>query len=87
MKIVLDRRNCNCWQAACDSHFGSHFLGAEITPVDCVIEMSDDGKDELNFLILDRDGINKTLVVDEENRGDVYNSWNEVWEKQQQKPE
>lgn len=85
MKIVLDCRSCKCWGAACETHFGSHFLGEEVTPIDCVVDMVEDGHEELRFFITDRDGQDKTLVVTEENRGDVYNSWREYWEKQQAK--
>lgn len=85
MKIVLDRRSCKCYEQACETHFGWHFLRDEITPIDCLIEMSDDGKQELTFFILDRDGVDKTLVVDESNRADAYDSWRRVWEQQQAK--
>jgi hypothetical protein len=82
MKIVLDRRSCNCYEQACETHFGWHFLRQEITPIDCVIEMSDDGNKEITFFILDRDGMDKTLVVDERNRAEAYDSWRQVWEQQ-----
>jgi len=45
--------------------------------------MMDDGRDELTFLILDKDGTDKELVVDEQNRAEAYDSWRLVWEKQQ----
>jgi hypothetical protein len=86
MKIVLDQRSCNCWDAACEAHFGWHFLGEEITPVDCVIETVDDDLPELTFYIKDRDGSDKTLVIDDTNRGDAYNSWRQAWEKQAHRP-
>jgi len=84
MKIVLDRRSCNCWDAACETHFGWHFLRQEVTPVDCTIEVTEDGKDETTFLIKDRDGIDKVLVVDESNYAVAYDSWHLAWEKQQE---
>jgi hypothetical protein len=83
MKIVLDRRSCNCWDAPCETHFGWHFLRDEITPIDCTIEVSDDGKPETTFLIYDRDGVDKTLVVDDANRSEASDSWRLAWEKQQ----
>jgi hypothetical protein len=83
MKIVLDRRSCNCHEPACETHFGWHFLREEITPIDCVIEISDDGQEEITFFIMDRDGVDKTLVVDESNRADAYDSWLLAWEEQQ----
>jgi hypothetical protein len=84
MKIVLNQRSCNCWDAACEAHFGSHFLGQEVTPVDCTMEVSDDGHSEITFYIQDRDGSDKVLVVDESNRGEAYDGWRQAWEKQQQ---
>jgi hypothetical protein len=83
MKLTLDRRSCTCWQPACESHFGSHFLGEEITPIDCLIASEEDGKNELTFFILDRDGLDKVLVIDENNRADAIDSWQLAWEKQQ----
>ena len=83
MKIKLDRRSCNCWDAPCEAHFGWHFLRQEITPVDCTVEVTDDGQSQTTFLILDRDGIDKVLVVDETNRLEAYDSWRQAWEKQQ----
>ncbi len=85
MKLVLDRRSCTCWQAPCDSHFGNYFLGDEVKPVDCLIQMEDDGKAEITFIILDRDGIDKTLVVDENNRTEAIDSWTAAWEAQQKR--
>lgn len=85
MKIVLDRRSCNCYEPACETHFGWHFLREEITPIDCVIEISDDGQEEITFFIMDRDGVDKTLVVDESNRAEAYDSWLLAWEEQQSK--
>ena len=86
MKIILDRRTCNCWEPACETHFGWHFLRKEITPVDCTVEIREDGQPETTFLILDRDGIDKVLVVDEENWAEAYDSWRLAWEKQQANP-
>ncbi len=83
MKIILDRRSCKCWDAACETHFGWHFLREEITPVDCTVEMVDDGRQELSFFIKDRDGIDKVLLIDDSNRSDAYDSWRLAWEKQQ----
>jgi hypothetical protein len=83
MKIILDRRGCKCWDAPCEAHFGWHFLREEITPVDCTAEVIDDGKRELTFFILDRDGVDKTLIVDESNWAEAYDSWRTAWEKQQ----
>ncbi len=83
MKIILDRRSCSCWQPACDSHFGWHFLRDEVNPVDCTLEIIDDGRPERVFYIKDRDGLEKELVVNEENRAEAVDSWMELWERQE----
>ena len=83
MKIVLDRRSCNCYEPACEAHFGWHFLREEVTPVDCTVQMVDDGKSDITFFIMDRDGVDKALVVNEENHATAYDSWVLAWEEQQ----
>jgi hypothetical protein len=83
MKIVLDLRVCNCWDAACAAHFSSHFLVDEKTPVDCVVDMIEDGDPQVTFQITDRDGAKKTLVVGQENYTEAYDSWRDAWQKQQ----
>ena len=83
MKITLDARSCNCWDPACETHFGWHFLREAITPIDCVVEMVDHGCEELTFFIKDRDGTDKELIVNAENRAEAYDSWRIAWEKQQ----
>ena len=83
MKIVLDRRSCNCYDVACETHFGWHFLREDVTPVDCTIEMVDDDRPERTFYIKDKDNTDKVLVVDDENRGLAYDSWLLAWQEQQ----
>jgi hypothetical protein len=75
MKIVLDRRSCNCYDQACETHFGWHFLRDEVTPVDCMIELVEDGSRDRVFLIKDKDGTEKELAVNAENWADAYDSW------------
>ncbi len=72
MKIILDRRSCTCWEPACETHFGWHFLRGEITPVDCMVEILDDGRPKLTFYIKDRDQTAKVLMITEENRAETY---------------
>lgn len=83
MRIVLDRRDCNCWDPACEAHFGWHFLRGEVTPVDCTVEIVEDGKPERTFYIKDRGGIDKVLVVNDDNWALAYDSWCIAWEQQQ----
>lgn len=82
MRILLDRRTCNCWDPACEAHFGWHFLREEVEPIDCTVEMVDDGHPERTFYIKDRDNSSKVLVVNEENWDRAYDSWIEVWKAQ-----
>lgn len=84
MKIVLDQRNCTCWDPACETHFGWHFLRDEITPVDCTVEMVDDGNQEITFFIKDRDESSKVLVVNDDNWATAYDSWRLAWEQQEE---
>jgi len=86
MKIILDRRGCNCWTAACEAHFAWHFLREEVTPVDCTLEVVEDGRPERTFFIQDRDGVDKVLVVDQENLALAYDSWTLAWEQAQLLP-
>jgi hypothetical protein len=83
MKVVLDRRSCKCHEPACEAHFGWHFLREEITPVDCTLEITDDQRPETTFLIMDRDGVDKTLVVNADNWAEAYDSWLLAWKRQQ----
>jgi hypothetical protein len=83
MKIVLNRRGCNCYDQACETHFGWHFLREEIEPVDCTVEVVDDGREEVTFFILDKDGSDKELVVNKDNWAVAYDSWRQAWEQQQ----
>ncbi len=85
MIIVLDRRSCNCWDAARETHFGWHFLRSKITPIDCTVDVIDDERPESVFFITDRAGQDKELVVNDENRAEAYDSWQLAWEKQQSK--
>lgn len=84
MKIELDRRSCNCYEPTCEAHFGWHFLREEVTPVDCTVDITDDGIDEITFFIKDRDGIDKTLIVTDKNKDLAYDSWLQAWEEQQE---
>lgn len=84
MKILIDRRECNVYDQACEAHFGWHFLREEITPVDCAVKVIDDGRSDRTFVIQDKDGQEKVLVVDNDNLAEAYDSWILAWQKQQQ---
>jgi hypothetical protein len=82
MKIYLDRRACNCWIAACESCFSSNYLRDDLRPNCCMLEMQEDANPVRTFYVQDRDGILKTLVIDQDNWADYYDSWQLSYEKQ-----
>jgi hypothetical protein len=82
MKLYLDRRNCNSWAAACETCFSWHYMRDEVEPNYCLYDLVDDGRPERTFYIKDRDGVDKILVVDENNWQDVYEGWILDWEKE-----
>jgi hypothetical protein len=82
MKIYLDRHNCTSWIGACETCFSQHYLGEQILPNFCLLDVEDDGQPERTFVIKDRDGEEKVLVVDEENWPEVEDSWFISWKKQ-----
>ena len=86
MKIYMDRTQCTCWLAACESSFGAKLLKARQTgwnfePGGCIVESVEDGQVEATLYIKDWDG-NKLLVLDEGNWPDAFDSWQLFWEKQ-----
>jgi hypothetical protein len=54
-----------------------------MTPIDCVVDMIDDGQKDITFCIKDRDGSDKTLLVTDKNRDQVHDSWLKAWEEQE----
>ncbi len=85
MKVLLDRRSCPVWQAACESCFAGNLTQEHFCPA-CLVEEIEDGRPELTVQIIDRDGSEKTLVVTDKNWGEVYDSWLLAWERQQKFP-
>ena len=74
MKIVLERRSDNCFGPASEAHFGWHFLGKDIAPVDRTIEV-ELGKKECTFPIHKKGIAEKVPVVHETNWDEVSGSW------------
>lgn len=92
MKVYLDRNHCPVRQAGCESCFGGRielvFTGKaksdDLFITGCVIELKEtEILDEITFYMKDRDGKDKVLVVNTENWPDAYNSWMDLYEKQQ----
>lgn len=75
MKIRLDRRKCDSWIGACEACFSEHYLGREVLPNYCLVDIEEDGQPDRTFVILDKDGGEKVLVVDEENWAEIQDSW------------
>ncbi len=82
MKVYLDRRGCNCWIGSCETCFSTNYLVDEIRPNYCLVDIQEDFRDARTFYVQDRDGSVKTLVVDQHNWPDFYDSWQLSWEKQ-----
>ena len=57
------------------THFGCHFLRSENTPIGYMVDVIDDERPEIVFFIKDRDGQDKELVVNDENRAEASDSW------------
>ena len=86
MKIVLDRRVCDVWEAACEADFADKFLGDEVEPTACTVMLvEDDHKDILTFLIRDRDDSEKELIIDDSNINVAIDSWLKAYNEQQEK--
>jgi len=86
MKILLDRRVCNCWEAACESDFADKYLGKDVQPTACTLLIEDeDHKEEILFLIKDRDGTEKVFHVDNKNLSQAIDSWMKAYEIQQKR--
>lgn len=92
MKVYLDRNHCPVHQAACDSCFGGKiemfFSGVvnldDFRVTGCVLKLEEEENlDEITFYMKDRDGEDKVLIVNQENWPDAYNSWVDLYEKQQ----
>jgi hypothetical protein len=84
MKILLDRTVCNCWEAACESDFADKYLGENVQPTACTLLIQDeDERDEILFLIKDRDGTEKEFIVNDRNLNLAMDSWIQAYKKQQ----
>jgi hypothetical protein len=92
MKVYLDRNHCEIYQAGCESCFGGRvevFFGEnKYAPgwdvAGCVMKIDEeDKKDTITFFMKDRDGQDKVLDVNQENWPDAYQSWMQLYEKQQ----
>jgi hypothetical protein len=75
MKIKIDRRGCNCWIASCEACFGWHYLDEEVRPNYCLLEIEEDDQPGRTFVIMDRDGKEKILVVNEDNWAQAQDAW------------
>ncbi|HUF40272.1 MAG TPA: hypothetical protein VMN57_17245 [Anaerolineales bacterium] len=86
MKIWLDRRVCDVWEAACESDFADKFLGDEVLPAACTVMLAEeDDNEQIVFYIRDRDGSEKELVVDDGNLAEAIDSWMKAYADQQAK--
>ncbi len=82
MKIKIDRRVCNCWTGSCEPCFSWHYLGTEVLPNTCLVEVDEEDLPGRTFVIIDRDGQEKDLVINRDNWADAYDSWTLALEAQ-----
>ncbi len=85
MRIYMDRVGCPCWIGACEKSFGWRLLrlmDGDFQPGGCMVEAKDDKKPDLTFIIHDHDG-DRALYVGPDTWAEAYNSWQLLWEKQQ----
>ncbi len=85
MKVFMDRINCPCWQASCESSFGwrlVHLLNGKILPGGCMVDFEDDDQKAITFYIHDHDG-DKVLEVNDKNWPDAYDSWLLLWQRKE----
>ncbi len=84
MRILLDRTVCNCWDAACESDFADKYLGEDVQPTACTLLIEDkESREEILFLIKDRDGTEKEFVVNDKNLSLAIDSWMQAYKQQQ----
>jgi hypothetical protein len=71
---------------ACESCFGwhlDHLMENDFLPSTCTLEWDDECRDEITFFVHDKDGNDRTLVVNQENWADAYESWSRLLAKQE----
>ena len=81
MKVYMDRLWCTCWQASCESTFGWKLLHRDFSPGGCVIKSVDDGHEDITVIIKDND-YDQTLIINDDNWVDAYDSWLNFYENQ-----
>lgn len=82
MKIYMDRVWCTCWQASCEATFGWKLLHRDFSLGGCIVDVVDDGREDITVFIHDKD-TDKVLNITDENWEEAFDSWQLLWEKQQ----
>ena len=86
MQIEMDLESCPTWMGACESCFGYHLartMKGDFQPSACTIKWDNECQEEITYLLRDKDGQDKVLVVNQENWADAYNSWSQLLATQQ----
>lgn len=84
MKIILDRNTCTRHAPACEACFGNKLMLNAFDVADCVKEIRNpEITDVITIYMTDRDGTQKTLILDQASFPDAYDSWMLFYEKQQ----
>ncbi|MBW8011982.1 MAG: hypothetical protein FVQ83_12205 [Chloroflexi bacterium] len=74
MKVYMDRRGCNVWDAACESDLSWHIdHGTYCTA--CTLGVLKDDSEDVTLVITDKDGSEKVLVVTDKNKWEIMDSW------------
>lgn len=82
MQITLDRNLCSRTPILCELCFADHLRKSNFEAAECAITINHNSRPEVCFKIYDRDDSIKTMVVTDENRVEVFNSWMTAWEQQ-----
>ena len=68
MKIYIDRLHCDACQSYCDRHVAKLVRFPEGEDRPCIQSIEDDGQAMLTLVVLDSDGEQVTLALDERDR-------------------
>lgn len=84
MKVILNRNLCQRHAPACEACFGDKVALNAFDVADCVLEIRDPERTEIVTIhMTDRDGLEKTLIIDKDTWPEAFDSWMLLYEKQQ----
>jgi hypothetical protein len=84
MKVIMNRNLCIRHAPACEACFAGKLMLNAFDVADCVLEIRDPERTEIvTIQMTDRDGTEKTLIIDRDNWPDAYDSWMLLYQSQQ----